>query len=284
MGLDYYASFAMIFLGITAVIWLIMLGISKYTIWYKNEFTSNLSKNFHSMFMFVDSDKYFYLYVFLLLLLPASVYLSSENVVYTVCTVILLLITPKNIHKFLFNRRQKQLVTSLPDTLVQMSGSLRAGASLAISIEAMVAETKGPIAQEFSLVLREMRIGVSMDDAFDNLAKRVNEEEYTLVVAASRIAREVGGNLSETFELLSNTLRKKIMMEGKIKALTAQGIMQGWVVGLLPIGMMLILMQMEPEAMRPLLHSVVGWGFLTVVIIMELLGAVMIKKIVTIDI
>ncbi len=284
MGLYYYASVAMMFLGITAVIWGTMLAISKYTVWYKNEFTETLNQNFHTMFMFVDADKYFYIYVVSFFLLPVLVYLSSENVIYTVITVILMLMAPKSIHKFMFNRRQKELVTSLPDTLVQISGSLRAGASLAISIEAMVKETKGPVAQEFSLVLREMRIGVSMDDAFDNLAKRVNEEEYTLVVAASRIAREVGGNLSETFELLANTLRKKIMMEGKINALTAQGKLQGWVVGLLPIGMMLILMQMEPEAMRPLLHSVVGWGFLTIVIIMELLGAVMIKKIVTIDI
>jgi tight adherence protein B len=123
-----------------------------------------------------------------------------------------------------------------------------------------------------------------MDDAFENLAKRVNEDEYTLVVSAARLAKDVGGNLSETFELLADTLRRKIIMEGKIDALTSQGKLQGWVVGFLPIGMMLILMQMEPQAMYPLLHSVVGWGFLSVILIMELLGGLFIKKIVTIDI
>lgn len=280
----YYLSIFLMFLGITGAIWATMLGVSRYAVRYKNEFTATLNSNFESMFVFVDAEKYFYVYVISIFLGPVLVYFMTLNVVYTVISVILLLMSPKMIHKYLHKRRQKQLVTQLPDTLVQISGSMRAGASLAIGIEAMVAETKGPIAQEFSLVLREMRIGVSMDDAFENLAERVNEEEYTLVVAAARIAREVGGNLSETFELLADTLRKKIMMEGKIDALTSQGKLQGWVVGLLPIGMMFILMKMEPVAMYPLLHSVVGWGVLGLIIIMELLGAMMIKKIVTIDI
>jgi len=284
MSLYYYSGIAMMFLGITAITMLMINAVSKFSVNYKNEFTETLSRNFHAMFMFVDAEKYFYIYVASFFLVPAIVYFLFGNVVYTVISIILMFLAPKLIHKILFKKRQKQLVTQLPDTLIQISGSLRAGASLAIGIEAMVSETKGPIAQEFSLVLREMRLGVSMDDAFENLATRINEEEYTLVVAAARIAREVGGNLSETFELLANTLRKKIMMEGKIAALTAQGILQGWVVGFLPIGMIIILMQMEPKAMSPLFDSVVGWGFLTVVLVMQLLGGIMIKKIVTIDI
>lgn len=282
--MELYLSIVLMFVGLTALLWLSILGTGRYANWYKNRFVQTLNKDFESMFMFVDASKYFYIYLATLVLVPVMVFVITGNYIYILMSIILVYIAPKFIQKYLFKRRQKQLITTLPDSLIQISGSMRAGASMVIAIEAMVKETKGPISQEFSLVLREMRIGVTMDDAFENLAKRVNEDEYTLVVSAARIAKDVGGNLSETFELLADTLRRKIIMEGKIDALTSQGKLQGWVVGLLPIGMMLVLMKMEPQAMYPLLHSVVGWGFLSFILIMELLGGLMIKKIVTIDI
>jgi tight adherence protein B len=99
-----------------------------------------------------------------------------------------------------------------------------------------------------------------------------------------RISREIGGNLTEALERLADTIRKKIAMEGKIKALTSQGKLQGIVVACLPLFVMWALSTIEPEAMAPLFHSWLGYGVLTVIGALELLGYVLIRKIVRIDV
>ena len=129
----------------------------------------------------------------------------------------------------------KEIVESLPDVLAQVSGSMRSGSTLNSAIETMVNESKGPVGQEFALLLKEQKMGISQQDALENLGERINSEDVDLVVTAALIARDVGGNLAETFERLSIMLRKKIEMEGKIKALTSQGKLQGWVVSMLPL-------------------------------------------------
>jgi tight adherence protein B len=215
---------------------------------------------------------------------PLLVYMLSGEIVYTVITAILILIFPKKFYKFMANKRIAEFERDLPDALSQISGAMRAGATLPMAMESMVAETKGPISQEFSLLLREHRVGISLDEAFENLGKRVKSKELDLVITAARIARDVGGNLAEIFERLSSTMFEKMAMEGKIKSLTSQGKLQGWVVGMLPVGMVLVLFQMEPESMRPLFNSVFGWGVLFIFTVLELLGMLSIKKIVNIDV
>jgi tight adherence protein B len=98
------------------------------------------------------------------------------------------------------------------------------------------------------------------------------------------IARELGGNLTESLERLADTMRKKLAMEGKIDALTAQGKLQGLVVGFLPLFLMLVLNEMEHDAMQPLFHTPLGYGALLVIALLELVGFVLIRKIVHIDV
>ena len=105
-----------------------------------------------------------------------------------------------------------------------------------------------------------------------------------LVISAALIARDVGGNLAEIFTRLSGSLRKKQEMEGKINALTAQGVLQGWVVSMLPFGILFALHFIEPEAMEFLWNSILGWVFLALIILLELLGGFFISRIVRIDV
>jgi len=154
---------------------------------------------------------------------PVLIYALTGNPVYTLAVGVGAIILPKFAFRWMAKRRLQEFEAALPDAIAQIAGSMRAGATLPIAIEAI-------------------------------------------------------------FERLASTLREKAAMEGKIRALTAQGKLQGWVVGLLPVGMILILYQMEPEAMYPLLNSVLGWGFVAVMVVLELMGLFMIKKIVTIDV
>jgi tight adherence protein B len=147
-----------------------------------------------------------------------------------------------------------------------------------------VAETRGPISQEWGLFLREVRVGVSYEDALASLLGRVPSEELRLVVAGMRISREIGGNLAETLERLADTLRRKLEMEGKIRALTAQGRMQGMVMTLLPIFLGGVLYYMEPTHMGRMFTEVFGWITVSVVIIVLSVGYFFIRKIVNIDV
>jgi tight adherence protein B len=165
-----------------------------------------------------------------------------------------------------------------------VSGAMRAGASLTVAMEGMVKEQRPPLSQEFELMLREQRLGVDFDTALKNMEARLPLPDFVMVVSGMRISREVGGNLADILETLADTLRRKHQMEGKIEALTAQGKMQGIVMTGLPLFLMLILTQMEPEAMAPLYHTWYGWVTLAVVGVLLAIGYLAIRKITTIDV
>jgi tight adherence protein B len=125
---------------------------------------------------------------------------------------------------------------------------------------------------------------MALEEALDTMARRLKLEEVDLVVTALTIARDIGGNLAETLDRLAGTLRTKAMIEGKIRSLTSQGKLQGMVVGALPVGMAFVLSAMEPEAMQPLFHTWWGWAVVAVIGVLELVGFLMIRKIVNIDV
>jgi tight adherence protein B len=236
------------------------------------------------MFIDVDPNKLFYGNVVALVVVPALVWLATDNPVIAAAAAAVVILIPKFAVNFLRKRRFKQFETQLPDALLMVSGALRAGASLTVAMEGMVKEQRPPLAQEFSLMLREQRLGVDFDTALRNMEKRLPLPDFIMVVAGMRISREVGGNLADILETLADTLRRKQQMEGKIAALTAQGKMQGLVMTGLPLFLMLILTQMEPEAMAPLYHTWYGWATLAVIGVMEVIGYVAIQKITTIDV
>jgi tight adherence protein B len=165
-----------------------------------------------------------------------------------------------------------------------LASSLRAGTSLQIALDIAIRETPAPLSQELSVVVREQRLGLALEDSLETMAARLKLEEVELVVSAMTIARDVGGNLAETLDRLAATLRAKAIMEGKIRALTSQGKLQGLIVGLLPVFLMLVLSYMQHDAMMPLFHSLLGYGVLGVIGILEVIGFLMIRKIVTIDV
>jgi tight adherence protein B len=165
-----------------------------------------------------------------------------------------------------------------------MAAALRAGTNLTRAIEQAAQQQPIPISQEFSLVVAEYKLGRDLNEALDDMYGRVKMPEVELFNSAVAISRSVGGNLADTLLILAETLREKAQMEGKIQAMTAMGRMQGWVVGLMPYLLGLFLLRQEPGAMRALFFEPIGWLVLTVLFLMTAIAAVMIKKIVTIDV
>jgi len=236
------------------------------------------------LFLFADTRRLLVLYFVGLIVAPAACLVMLQSLPLAVVALIVAMVLPRLVLARLAIRRREVIAAGLPDALAQIAGSMRAGATFITAIQAMVDEQKGPLGQEFGLLLREHRVGARLDEALDNLGERVQSEDMDLVISAALIAQEVGGNLAEILQRLSETLRRKLEMEGKIRALTSQGILQGRVVTALPFMILLALVFIEPTATRPIFSSLLGWCFLAVIIVMQILGGLMIRKIVRIDI
>ncbi len=251
---------------------------------YSQNFTNTADDQLQKMFVFADARKILFMFIGALLVVPTLLLWTGQSPILVAGVIGGILIAPKMIMKRLANKRRNAINAALPDALQQISGAMRAGSTFTTAIQAMVAEQTGPIAQEFSLMLREQRLGSRLEEALENLGERVQTEEMDLVISAALIAQDVGGNLSEILHRLSDTIRRKLEMEGKIKALTAQGVMQGHVVTLLPFMVLGALLFIEPEATRAIYTGLLGWIFLLIILVLQIVGGVMIRKIVNIEI
>lgn len=251
---------------------------------HSTEFTEVADDNLQRMFIFSDTRKLLIIYVASMFIVPLVVYFMDFSWMVVLASFAAVFYFPKMYFKRLAQKRAEAINAALPDALAQISGAMRAGSTFISAMQAMVEEQEGPISQEFSLLLREQRMGARLEEALDNLGERVQTEEMDLVISAALISQDIGGNLAEIFSRLSDTIRRKMEMEGKVKALTAQGILQGYVVTALPFLILMALMVIEPEATRPIFTSLLGWVFLAVMFVLQLMGGFMIKKIVTIDV
>lgn len=180
--------------------------------------------------------------------------------------------------------RRKRFVYQLPDALIALASALRAGCTLSRGLELMAERQPAPLNQEFTIVLAEYRVGRPLAESLDDMHRRIGSPELQLMNTAVNVSRRVGGNLADTLESLARTLQEKAHVEAKIDALTSMGRAQGWVVGLLPIFIGLVLYQQQPERMSLLFTQWYGWIVLGVIAAMMTVAAWMIRKIVTIDV
>lgn len=251
---------------------------------YRASFTERAKFQAEEFFLFIDPRKLFAANLAVMAIGGMLVWLASGSALLGLAAFVALGLLPRWLYRYLRLRRQKQFDEQMPDALMMLAGSMRAGVGLNAAMHQLVREAQPPLTQEFALVLREQRLGVTLEQSLAGLNRRVPTQTATLVVSAMRVAIETGGGLAETLERTAQTIRSRQQMEGKISALTAQGKLQAWVVGLLPIVLMLILDKMEPEAMAMLWHTRMGWATLAVIAFLELVGIYLIRKIVAIDV
>lgn len=273
-----------IFLAAFTTIWLVMRAGRTLLRRQQNELEQAAQTTLADMFIFLDPQKMFRYNVVALLILPALVWLLTDNPVLVLFVAVTTLALPKYYISHLRKKRLRTFEAQLPDALLMVSGAMRAGASLNVALESMIKEQKPPLAQEFELMVREQRLGVDFDTALINIEKRNPIQDFAMVVAGMRISREVGGNFAEIMESLAKTLREKATMEGKIRSLTAQGKMQGIIMSALPLILMAILNVIEPKAMGAMFTTLIGWATLSVVLVMIGIGYLFISKITNIDV
>jgi tight adherence protein B len=273
-------------LGITAglLCWVLIVIGSTALSGYRARFTEQTRFSLHELHLFFDPTLLFLLNLALVSLAAITIWLLSGMVLLGLGGGLLIAPAPRFVFAWLRRRRMAQIEQQLPDALQVIAGGLRAGVALTLALQQLVREGRPPIAQEFELLLRDQRLGRSLDEALDKLARRLPLQSVTLVVSAMRIANETGGSLAEALERTAITVRSQLAMEDKIRSLTAQGRLQAVIVGLMPLALMLVLQHMEPEAMALMWTTPMGWSTLAAIAALEFFGVLLIRRIVSIDV
>ncbi len=180
--------------------------------------------------------------------------------------------------------RLKAFDTNLADTLQLMAGSLSAGLSLAQSMDTIVREGTEPITSEFKRVIAEARLGVTIEDALDGVAVRMQSKDFTWVVMAIRIQREVGGNLAELLLKVAETLREREYIRRHVRALSAEGRLSCWILGGLPPGFLAYLTLTQGDYVEPMFTTPIGWLMLGGMAILLTVGIIWMMKVAKVEI
>jgi tight adherence protein B len=234
------------------------------------------------LFIFVEPRRLLWFTVALCGVLAGAGLLLGGGAAVVVPCCVLAAVAPGRVVRVLRARRLRRLQAQLPDMLALWAGVLRSGRGLMPALAEVAAHQGDPLAQELRLVLRHCRVGGSLDGAMAGLARRVPDSDLELLATTLRLSQELGGHLAEALQRLSATIRDRLMMEARIAALTAQGRLQGVILALLPLGLLLVLLGMEPALARLLLHEPVGWAAGLGLCVLEVLGYVAIRRVVSI--
>jgi tight adherence protein B len=186
--------------------------------------------------------------------------------------------------RWLDRRRRDRFNLQLPESLSTMSNALRAGFSLAQAFDSVVEQDIEPMSGEFRILQQQLRIGMKLEDALESMSQRVGSDDLTLVTTAILISRRTGGNVTEIFDKISETIRGRMRIERKVKSLTAQGRMQGVIVSLMPVFLAVVMTVMKPNTMIPFLMSATGAVAVAVMTLLIVLGWLMIRKIIRIEV
>ncbi len=172
----------------------------------------------------------------------------------------------------------------LADALVGLSNSLRAGLSLPQAVKQVATGFSGPIAQEFADAFREYELGKPIEQAFEDVRERIDSRNYGLAVSAFRVGKERGGNLAEVFEKIATSIREIWRLEEHVKTITTQGRSSARFMTMMPAVFLVLLYVMDSDSMMLLFTDPLGIGILTVVLLINVIGHLWIRRILAVDV
>lgn len=181
----------------------------------------------------------------------------------------------KNIRK----SRAKKLNSQLPEALSILANGLRAGLSFNQAIMIAGKEMDAPIAEDLNRIVHENVLGKEMEEALKDFAERTADDDVEILVTAVLIQRQVGGNLSEILDTISNTIRERVKLKGDIRTMTAQAKLSAFIIGLIPPIITLILYTLNKEFMLPLFTTLAGNFMIVVAVTLQGIGIFILVKI-----
>lgn len=191
---------------------------------------------------------------------------------------------PRKIVDFMETKRIKKYQDQMVDGLNLLANGIRAGLSMPQAIGMVVDELPAPISQEFNLILQQAKIGVPLEEALENLNKRVKTQDNEMFVTSVNILRETGGNLAEVFDTIVFVVRERVRLQQKIETFVAQGMFQGIVIFAMPYAQILINSTSDPEYARLMFTTPLGIIMFLLIVGFSGLGLWVIMKIVDIKV
>ena len=192
---------------------------------------------------------------------------------------------PKMIMLQLYEKRCTRFVDQMVDGLTLMANGIKAGLSPVQSMERVRLNLPPPMSQEFGDMLKSINLlGQSQQQALNELALRIPRPDVVMFTTAINILDEAGGNMGETFQTIVSTIRERQKVERKIEALTAQSLMQGIIITMVPFIMLIVFALTDPGYIKPLFTTVPGVFALLIMLGLQITGGLMIKKIVKINV
>ncbi len=223
-----------------------------------------------------------------------SWFLFGKSIVFTLFGVAAGFLAPRMFVRQMARKRVRDFDNQLGDTLNLWVNALRSGYSVLQAMETIASESPPPVSLEFERVVQEVRLGLTLEQAMNNLLTRIPSEDMDLVITAVNVQREVGGNLAEVLSIISHTIRERIRIKGEISVLTAQATISGYIISGLPIALTLFLRAMSPQYINELFVQEspwvfpqvfpCGWLLLIVGLIMIFSGFMVMRKIADIEV
>lgn len=180
-------------------------------------------------------------------------------------------------------RRVNAFARQLPDVLLQLSNSLRAGHSFIQAMSGVAENARPPLSTEFARAVREMHLGVPTEDALRRLVERNGSDDLDLAITAVNLTRVVGGNLAEMLDSIAETIRERVRIRGEIRTVTAQARFSGWIITLLPLGLAALLTVIAPDYFTPMFRDGFGWALMIGGLVSMIIGLYFIRRIVDIE-
>lgn len=212
------------------------------------------------------------------------IFVWNHNPVSMTAAGILGLVSPLFYIRLKQGQKLSKFNNQIGDALVMVSNSLKAGYGFLQAIDTVAKEMTPPIRTEFARSIQEINLGATTEEALIRLTERVPSADLDLAITAMLIQRQVGGNLAEILDNISQTIRERVTLQSEVKALTAQGKLSGLIIGLLPVGIGMFLLLVNPNYLMKLLVDPRGQMLLVYAGISELIALLVIRKIVTIKI
>ncbi len=211
-------------------------------------------------------------------------FLITSNLLVSGAGVIIGLSLPVLLSKMAKQARIRKFQSQLVACLMILSSSLRGGLSFVQALAVLCEEMPAPAAEEFSFVLKENKLGVTLDDSLMSLRKRMPLEEVNLMVSSILVAKGTGGELTRVFSRLTETIRSNIKLKEKISTLTLQGRLQGIIMALLPVAFAIFIYKQDSHHFDVMLETQLGKTLLIAAVAAQLIGMYLIKRISTLRI
>lgn len=251
---------------------------------YEDEVLKGTEQSLDMLYLNIPARQLFYVAFLLFLLFTIVTTLLLGSVVVGVAVGMVAFAGPRLLAVWLKGRRDRKFGYQLVDALMNVSNALRSGFSLPQAFELIQREMENPISQEFRLVNQETRIGVPLEQALEHFLDRMPTEDLDLVVTAILVSQEVGGSLAEVMENIAQTIRDRHQIEGKVRALTSQGRLQAIILASVPIVLALAINYLNPGLFAPMIETYAGWALFGLIAVLEILGLLVVRKIIAIEV